>query len=254
MRFLIVLMGIIQFSFAFHAVRTGRGAMWVTIILVFPVMGCLAYYFMEVLPGSREQRALRRHVRDIAKALNPDGELKRRTEEVAETASVDNRARLADECLERGMFDEAILLYEGCLEGPHANDAALLFACARAHFYNGQMRQAEEILARLRGAHPKYRPDEIDLLRARVHEALGETQRALEVYESLRNRYVGFEAKYRYALLLDQVGRGAEAEGLFTFIVANARRSALESEREWVKLAAKERERLATREGEKLAA
>jgi len=243
MRFLLVLMGIIQFCFAFHAVRSGRGAMWVTIILVFPVMGCLAYYFMEVLPGSREQRALRRHVRDIAKALNPDGELKRRSEDVAETASVDNRARLADECLERGMFDEAIRLYEGCLEGPHANDPAILFSCARARFYNGDLRHAEEILARLRNAHPTYRTDETDLLQARVHEALGENQRALKVYEALRGRYVGFEAKYRYGVLLEKVGRDAEAQALFAFIVTNARRSALESEREWVKLAAQRRER-----------
>jgi TolB-like protein len=36
----------------------------------------------------------------------------------------------------RGAFDEAIRLYEGCLEGPHANDPAILFSCARARFYN----------------------------------------------------------------------------------------------------------------------
>ena len=59
MRILAVLMAVIPFSFAFHAVKTGRGAMWVTFILVFPVVGCIAYYFMEVFPGTREQRAER---------------------------------------------------------------------------------------------------------------------------------------------------------------------------------------------------
>ena len=87
-RVLAVLTAVIQFSFAFHAVKTGRGAMWVTIIIVFPVVGCIAYYFMEVFPGTREERAVRKHVHDIAKALNPDGELKRRTEEVTTSASV----------------------------------------------------------------------------------------------------------------------------------------------------------------------
>jgi hypothetical protein len=245
MRVLYVLLAIIQFSFAYHAVKTGRGAMWVTLIIVFPVVGCLAYYFFEVFPQSREERAVRRHVRDIAKALNPDGDLKRRTEDLAETSSVDNRLKLAGECLERGMFDEAIRLYEGCLEGPHANDAAILFSCARARLYNGDIRQAEEILARLEKAHPKYRSDEVLLLRARVNEGLGDTQRALNAYEALRNRYVGFEAKYRYGLLLDRLGRATEAQELFAFIAANARRSAVESEKQWVKLAAKEREKVA---------
>lgn len=243
MRFLYVLMAIIQFSFAFHAVKTGRGALWVTVIIMFPVIGCLAYYFMEVFPQSREHRAVRKHVRDIAKALNPDGELKRRTEEVTVSASVDNRAALADECLEKGMFDEAIRLYEGCLEGPHKDDPRILFACARARFYNGDNRPAEEILGQLARVHPKYRPDEVQLLQARVLETLGETQRALGIYEQLRNRYVGFEAKYRHAVLLNKLGRGAEAQELFSFIGANARRSALESEQKWVRLAAEERQK-----------
>jgi len=242
LRALAILTGIIQFSFAFHALRTGREQKWIWIIILAPVVGCLAYYFMEVFPHSREERTLRRRIHDIAKALNPDGELKRRTEDVAETASVENRAALADECLEKGMFDEAIRLYEGCLEGPHANDPRILFSCARAYFYNGSHRQSEEILQRLEKAHPKFRRDEAQLLEARVLDALGETTRALDIYSQLRTRYVGFEAKYRYGLLLKRMGREAEANELFDYISTHARRSALESEQEWVKLARKERE------------
>jgi hypothetical protein len=242
MRLVAILLAVIQFTFAFHAVRTGRGAKWVLIIVLAPVVGCLAYYFVEVFPSSREERQLRKHVRDIARALNPDGELKRRAEEASLTASVDNRAALAGECLEKGMFDEAIRLYEGCLEGPHANDPGLLFACARAHFYNGGARHAEEYLARLQQQHPRFRPEEAGLLRARVLEAQGDTAGALSVYAELRDRYVGFEAKYRYAMLLKGVGRSTEARELFDYISAHARRSALESEQQWVKLARAERE------------
>ena len=241
-RVLFVLLAVIQFSFAFHAMKTGRGAKWIMVILLAPVIGCLLYYFMEIFPHSREERALRKHIHDIAKTLNPDGELKRRAEQVATNASVDNRAALADECLEKGMFEEAIRLYEGCLEGPYANDSHILFGCARAHFYSGHHRLAEEILARLGKSHPKFRRDEVALLHARVLEDLGDSTRALEIYAQLRDRYVGFEAKYRYGMLLKRLGRGAEADEMFAFIAANARRSALESEQEWVKLARQERE------------
>jgi len=83
------------------------------------------------------------------------------------------------------------------------------------------------------------------LLRARVDEALGATQRALNAYEALRARYVGFEAKYRYGLLLKRLGRDREAYELFDFIGVNAKRSALDSEMQWVRLAAAEREKVA---------
>jgi hypothetical protein len=160
LRVLAILMGIIQFSFAFHAMKTGNGPMWITIILVFPVVGCIAYYFMEVFPGTREQRQ------------------------------------------------------------------------ARAYYYDARPRQAEEILARLAKAHPKFRRDEVELL-----EALGDTDHALSIFERLRTTHVGFEAKCRYGELLMRLGRTAEARELFTVIVQNARRSALETEQEWVKLA-----------------
>ena len=78
MRVLAILLAVIQFSFAFHALKTGRGRKWIMIIIIAPVIGCLAYYFMEVFPHSREERQLRRTIRDIARAINPDGELKRR--------------------------------------------------------------------------------------------------------------------------------------------------------------------------------
>jgi len=95
MRALYLLVFVIQFTFAFHALKTGRGTRWIVIIFMAPVVGSLLYYFLEVFPNSREERTLRRRIRDIAKALNPDAELKRRAAEAEINASVENRAALA---------------------------------------------------------------------------------------------------------------------------------------------------------------
>jgi hypothetical protein len=241
-RLLFVLVAVIQFSFAFHALKTGRGAKWMLIIFMAPVIGCVLYYFLEVFPNSREERTLHRRIRDVARALNPDAELKRRTEEAEINASVDNRAALADECLEKGMFDEAIRLYEGCMQGPYRDDARLLFCLARARFYSEQWPQAHEALDRLMNDHPDFLPEEVQLLNARVLGTVGETEAALREYEALRDRYVGFEARYRHALLLRQVGRRRDASTIFGEIVMHAKRSVLESEQEWVKLARRELE------------
>lgn len=55
----------------------------------------------------------------------------------------------------------------------------LAIPCARAYFYDDDPRHAQERLARLP--------------------------------QRLRKRYVGFEAKYRYVLLLKRLGRSDEA-------------------------------------------
>jgi len=242
MRALYLLVFVIQFTFAFHALKTGRGARWIVIIFMAPVIGSLLYYFLEVFPNSREERTLRRRMRDIGKTLNPDAELKRRAEEAEINASVDNRASLADECLEKGMFDDAIRLYESCLDGPYRDDPRLLLSLARARFYDQQWAQSRELLARLVASHPKFQPAEVQLLHARVLEAMGQTTEALREYEALQERYVGFEARYRHGLLLKRLGRSADAATLFREILRHAKRSALESEQEWVKLARRESE------------
>ena len=126
MRVLYVLMAVIQFSFAFHAVKTGRGCMWVTLIIVFPVIGCLAYYFLEVFPNSSEERILRRRMRALAKSMSPDAELQQRARELAINPSVENRCKLAEELAGRRMYDDALRLYESCLEGPYVSDKVLL--------------------------------------------------------------------------------------------------------------------------------
>jgi len=82
MRALYLLVFVIQFTFAFHALKTGRGTRWIVIIFMAPVIGSLLYYFLEVFPNSREERTLRRRIHDIARALNPDAELKRRAAEL----------------------------------------------------------------------------------------------------------------------------------------------------------------------------
>lgn len=66
----------IQLCFAYHALKTGRAYWWLFVIMGFPVMGCVLYYFVEVFPTSRESRSAEKAVRAIAKALDPDKELR----------------------------------------------------------------------------------------------------------------------------------------------------------------------------------
>ena len=66
---------LIQFCFAFHVLKSGRPYWWIFIIMAFPVMGCVIYYFVEVFPGSREHRSANKVARSLSRVLQPDAEL-----------------------------------------------------------------------------------------------------------------------------------------------------------------------------------
>lgn len=230
---------LIQFCFAYHALKTGRPYWWVFIIMGFPVMGCVIYYFVEVFPGSREQRRAAKAARAIARVLEPDAELRKRAEELEICGSVDNRMALAEECMLHQMYAEAIKLYESCLNGAYANDGNLLYGLARAAVEAGDWARAASALERLKSVAPRTRLTEVRLLEARLLEGRGENDAALAAYRALIPQFVGLEARYRYGRLLMRLGKNEAAMQMFNEVVKHARRysSAIEQEEQWAEAA-----------------
>jgi len=230
---------LIQFCFAYHALKTGRPYWWVFIIMGFPVMGCVIYYFVEVFPGSREQRRASKAARAIARALEPDAELTKRAEELEICGSLDNKIALAEECMQHQVYAQAIRLYESCLNGAYANDANLLYGLARAAVEAQHWTKAASTVARLKSEAPKTRPTEVRLLEARLLEGRGENDAALAAYRVLIPQFVGLEARYRYGRLLMRLGKNDAAMQMFNEVVKHARRysSAIEEEAQWAEAA-----------------
>jgi hypothetical protein len=226
---------LIQFCFAFHVLKTGRPYWWIFIIMAFPVMGCVIYYFVEVFPGSREARKASRAARALAKALEPDADLRRRAEALAICGSVDNRIALAGECMSHRMYDDAARLYESCLNGTYASDGVLLFGLAKAAVEGGNWEKAQSALDGLKASAPKLRPLDRRLLEARVLEGRGDADAALAVYRELLPAFVGLEARYRYGRLLLRLGRQEAAMEMFNEVLKHAKRfaSSIEDEEQW---------------------
>lgn len=235
-----VVVFLIQFTFVIHALRTGRPYWWMFIIMGFPVMGCVIYYFVEVFPGSREHRSAHIAARKLVKALQPDADLKRRAEELEVCGSVDNKIALARECMEHHMHSEAVGLYESCLQGAFSVDGVILYELARAATEGEKWEKASAVLARLKAAAPKIRPLDGRLLEARVLQGQGENDGAIAAYRELIPNFVGLEARYRYGELLLTLGQHEAAIQTFNEIIKRSSRSAaaIDDELQWV-LAAK---------------
>jgi hypothetical protein len=233
---LIALTAVIQAFCIYHVLRTGRSYSWAFCILVLPVIGCLAYYALEVFPRSREYRTARRAAAEIARALNPGSELTRQLAALRMCPSVSNKIAAAEVLMRCGVFHEAVVLYRSALSGPHADDPSLLLGLARAHVNNETYVEAQAALQELRRLDARYRPEEARLLYARTLEGLGDAHGALAEYRELENIYVGLEAKCRYGMLLKQLGHRVQANRVFREMLEHARRFRinLETERPWI--------------------
>jgi hypothetical protein len=224
MPILAVLVILIQVGFAVHAIRNGRELYWVAIIVMFPLIGCLVYFFVGVYPTLGVEKRAKKAASGIAKLVDPDRDMRARIDDVEQCGSVDNKLALAQECENRGHLDDAAKLYKSVLSGAFVNDPKIQYAYANVCFAKGDFATAKHTLSRLVETLPKAEGGNAALLLARTHEALGERNDALRLYEPLAFSYAGEEARYRYASLLNQVGRQAEARKVLEEILANARR------------------------------
>lgn len=231
---------LIQLCFAYHALKTGRPYWWLFVIMAFPVMGCVLYYFIEVFPTSRESRKAEKAVRAIAKAFDPDKGLRARVADVEACGSVENRMLLARECTGRGMFEEAAALYRSCLEGIHETDPDIRFGLANALVLNGSHAEALVCAQELRASHPAFRPAEVGLVIARALEGANRLEEALAEFKVLADTYPGEEGRWRYAALLARLGRSEDAREVLRRMVRNGERMPehyRDAQKDWLDLA-----------------
>ena len=235
---------LIQFCFAYHALKTGRPYWWIFVIMAFPIMGCVIYYFVEVFPRTREsakaERAINKVVSNISRAIDPEKDLRERVGQAELNPSVDNKMALARECVASGMPAEAVKLYRSCLAGSFARDpnirAGLLEAELAAGEYAAARGSAEALLRDNAG----FKDGDVRLLLARALEGAGDVNAAEGAYADAVRAFRGEEAKYRYGAMLKSLGQMERANVLFREIIKNAERSPRfyqDAQSEWIKAA-----------------
>lgn len=227
---------LIQVTCAVHAVRTGKAATWLWIILLLPVVGSLIYIAVEIM-DSREVRLASRRV---SRKLTAERDFRRLQDDVEDMPTAESKRLLADELIERGNVEEAMALYRSALVPPHHTDPLLMLGLARCHFLLGEPAAALHVLDDLLVHNPDFRSREGHLLYARSLEGCGRLQDALAEYTALVPTYNGEEARVRMALLLQRLGRDEEADALIAETlkaVAKGSRDYARRNRPWLDMA-----------------
>ena len=237
---LAALVFVIQLCFAYHALKTGRGNWWLFVIMGFPVMGCVLYYFIEIFPTTRESRRAEQAIRAVSRALNPDKTLNERIAELEACGSVENRIALARTCIGHRKYFEAAALYRSCMTGMYENDPDLRFGLANALELASVFEDARKVASRLRESHPAYRPNEVRFILAKALEGSGRLDEALAEFRFLADNYAGEEGRFRYGALLKRMGQPEAARDVFQRMLRNAQRMPdhyRDAQREWLRLA-----------------
>ena len=78
-----------------HAYRSGQERYWIFIIFCFPVIGCVAYFVMVMLPETGADRHGRTLLMRLQDKISPERHLHKLTEELAIAETNQNRSPLS---------------------------------------------------------------------------------------------------------------------------------------------------------------
>ncbi len=226
-----------------HLFRTGRNMTWLFLIILVPMVGCLAYFFIEIMPSLGQNPAARKALQRAKHAIDPGRGLREGSLNYERSQNVETASRLAAELTKAGRHEEAIRVCNEARTGLFEDDPKILLALASAQFAAAVYGDAIATLDYLREKNPGFRSADGHLVYARALEESGATDRALEEYAALANYYPGAEARVRQAMLYKKLGDQARASELFAALLKDARlapKHFKRSQAEWIELAERE--------------
>ncbi len=220
-----------------HAAKTGRFSPWGYIILFLPGVGGLAYLLIELVPellGSYRGQKARQ---SIGRTLDPDKRYRQLRDNLDTVDTIANRVALANECLDRERFDEALTLFDGVVELPLGKEPQFHVGQARALIGLGRPADAVATLETVRQTWPDYENADAHLLYARALESADRAEEALHEYAAVGDYFPGAEPRVLQARLLTRLGRGAEARVVAEDVVRSLQRApkhVLRSQVQWL--------------------
>ncbi len=226
-----------------HVIKTGRSSLWIMVLFSLPVVGALAYFVVEILPGLSSGQGGRKVAQSVDKVLNPNKTLEEAKRDFEISDTVENACNLADIYVEREQFQQAAGLYRGALTGLNEHNPDILRKLSQCEFEAGNFSESRVLLDRLIEKNPHYKSQDAHLLYARSLHELGDVAAASEEYEALIKYYTGPEPAYHFAILMKSAGDMARAGELFSGIVKKAELSPAhyrKMHRHWIDLAEKE--------------
>lgn len=227
---------ILQIICIIHIIRTDRERTWIYIVLFIPLVGCVVYLVAEILPSLLSGKKSREIKSAFTNTVFGGKRIADLEKLLALSDTYQNRQALADEYLASKMYDKAIEMYQSCLNGIYANDPHLMQTIAHAYHLKGDAANARAYFDKVQAVQPidkKYRTEY-----AVVLAELGEHEKAEAILSELDKGFI-IEGIYRYAVLLENLGRTDEARDKFKrvlFVATTLPKYVYREDRKWINL------------------
>lgn len=213
----------LQIICVLHVMRTGRNQMWMWIIIFFSLLGCVAYFLIEVLPAHGGNRYVRHARAQVGAKLNPEKALRQAQDALSIADTAANQIAVGDAFAALGRHRDAVPHYRQALDKTRGSDQTTAFKLAQSLFETGDAAETRRLLESLPATTGNV-ADRRNLLLARALAETGEDARARSIFEDVMTRLAGDEARCHYAHFLIDRGERGRARDILEEVHLRAKR------------------------------
>lgn len=189
----------------YHAYKNNSEQKWYWIILFFPLLGCLFYLYHHFY----SKKNIHVVTETIKGTLNTNYTIQKLEQKLNHSDSPQNKINLADEYLKVNRIEEAIDLYESCLESFNYNNQELSKKLVESSYLLGDYESAI-----FYGDELKDNSDFTNSLQRVSYSwafyELGQLESAEENFKQMNLAYTNYINRLEYARFLDLTNRNEE--------------------------------------------
>ena len=190
----IVLLQVICFI---HSYKQGTHNKWMWIIIFLPLVGCIAYIYLEIFSKSRYSNVKI----NLADSINPSRKITKLEDELEVSDSFDNRIKLADAYLDANRLEEAISIYENALTGIFSDNPHVIKNLVIAYYQTERFQDAISFTNKIKNA-KEFDSSETHIAYALSLEGVGNITDAQAEFEKMLVRFSNYKHKWVYAEFL----------------------------------------------------
>lgn len=192
-----------------HVLKSRRELFWIWIIMILPVLGCGIYVWAHGgLSAMNHSRLIKIPMLEVLNSRTVARDFRL-------SPSLDNRIRFAEVLMAKGDVPGALQLFAAELDGPFKNNVNMLFSYAKVLYAAGRHEDSLAALVRAEAVPNNDRIRQRHLLHALNLELLGRNDEADARFKQAQGGFLGEEAKARYGLFLQKIGRTEDARKQF---------------------------------------
>jgi len=207
-RFLPIIV-IVQVYCLYHAYKNRADQRWFWFIIIFPLLGCIVYLYYHFY-NKRNVAALSEGLKGI---VNSNHEVEKLEKELKLTESYTNKMKLANKYLEMQRTDDAIGLFESCLQESQQNKVYIYLPLMEAYYNKKEYQKVTELGSQLENN------KEINKSRAKIYLAwswyhLEKVDDAHRAFKDTDLRFSNYWHRLQYVKFLQKTEQFEDARAI----------------------------------------